>query len=52
MASIEFIQKRIDTKINELSELVKFYSGFIKFIEGVISGKVKLKEISEEELEK
>lgn len=47
---LPFVQQRIDTKISELAELVKFYSGFIKFIEGVISGKVKLKEISEEEL--
>ena len=47
---IPFVQKRIDNKIIELSELTKFYSGFIKFIKDVIASKYNLKNVVEDVL--
>ena len=47
---IPFIQQRIDNKKKELVEQIAYYNGFILFIEDVISGKLKLKNIDEEQL--
>ena len=48
---LPFVQKRIEKRVVELKELIAFYEGFIKFIEGVIAKKVALKNIEEDDLE-
>lgn len=40
---IPYIQQRIDNKIIELSELQKFYKGFILFLEDIINQEVNLR---------
>ena len=49
---LPFVRQRIEKKILELRELILFYEGFIKFIEGVISKKVVLKDMTEDNFEK
>lgn len=46
---IPFVQQRINNKIDELSADISYYKGFINFIEDFISGKIKLKNIDEEQ---
>ena len=45
---IPFIQQRINNKIIEFESLVKYYCGFIKFIQDIIDNKYLLKGIPED----
>ena len=48
---LPFIQKRIEKKVTELKELIAYYEGFVKFIEAVITKKIVLKDMTEENFE-